>query len=398
MSENTMDRRDFMKSTASGLGSFVLLASNEKKQEEKEHGKRKIIYRNLGKTGVKLPIVGMGVQYSGDPKLLQAALEAGIMTIDTAPNYGGGNSEQLIGEVVKGRPRESFFISTKAFLPRDRFTHLFTQAATGDLLLKILDSSLKRLRVEYVDILSLHEADRKEMVAYEPAMRAMEKAQKEGKVRFLGVSIHKDEPALIQAAIDTHFYQAITVSYNFKQKHYLAVREAIARAAAAGIGIIAIKVMGGPVSQDPLNPFNASAALKWVLQDPNVSGTVPGFATFEEMNIDLAVMENLALNDSEKEYLQKQASLPGLYCQQCGECLRQCPQRLPIPELMRAYMYSYGYRNIRLAYDLATSLDLPKNICQDCGSCSVKCSVGFNVAGKIRDVARLQEVPSEFIV
>ena len=398
MSEITMDRRDFMKSTASGLGSFFLLASADKKQEEKQRGDKKIIYRTLGKTGLKLPIVGMGVNYSGDPNLLRAALDSGIMTLDTAPNYGGGNSEQFIGGVVKDRPRDSYFISTKAFLPRDRITQVFTREATGDRLLNILDTSLKRLRVEYVDILSLHEVDRKEMVVHEPAMKAMEKAKKEGKARFLGVSIHKDEPALIQAVIDSHFYEVITVSYNFKQRHYHAVRQAIARAAEAGIGIIAIKVMGGPLSMDPLRPFNASAALKWVLQDPNVSGTVPGFSTFEEMNIDLAVMENLALNDVEKEYLQKHASLPGLYCQQCGECLKQCPERLPIPDLMRAYMYAYGYRNVRTAYDLVTSLDLQGKICDDCGPCPVKCSIGFDVPGKIRDVARLREVPTEFIV
>ena len=392
-----MDRRDFMKSTASGLGSFFLLASNEKKQEEKERGSRRIIYRTLGKTGVKLPVVGMGVNYSGDPKLLQAALDAGIMTLDTAPNYGGGNSEQLIGNVVKNRPRESFFISTKAMLPRDRFTHLFTQGATGDLLSQILETSLKRLRVEYVDILSLHEADRREMVVYEPAMKAMEKAKKEGKARFLGVSIHRDEPVLIQAVIDSHFYDVITVSYNYKQRHYLSVRQAIAKAAEAGIGIIAIKAMGGVISADPLKPVNASAALKWVLQDPNVHGTVPGFSNFEEMNIDLAVMESLALNDSEKEYLQKHASLPGLYCQQCGECLTQCLERLPIPDLMRAYMYTYGYKNIRHGHELVTSLSLPRNICQDCGQCSVKCSIGFNVSAKIRDIARLRDVPSEFL-
>ena len=396
MSEITMDRRDFMKSTASGLGSFILLASDEKKQEEKQRGDKKIIYRTLGKTGLKLPIVGMGVQYSGDPNLLRAALEAGIMILDTAPNYGGGQSEQFIGRVVKGRPRDSYFISTKAFLPRDRITQVFTREATGDRLLNILDTSLKRLGVEYVDILSLHEADRKEMVLHEPAMKAMEKAKKDGKARFLGVSIHKDEPALIQAVIDSQFYEVITVSYNFKQRHYLSVRQAIARAAEAGIGIIPIKVMGGP-SMDPLNPVNASAALKWVLQDPNVSATVPGFSTFEEMKTDLAVMEDLALNDSEKEYLQKYASLPGLYCQQCGECLMQCPARLPIPDLMRAYMYTYGYRKPAMAQELVVSLGLPRHVCDDCGQCPVKCSIGFDVSAKIRDVARLRDVPPEFI-
>lgn len=65
---------------------------------------------------------------------------------------------------------------------------------------------------------------------------------------------------------------------------------------------------------------------------------------------------------------------------------------------MRGHMYAYGYRNMRLAYDLVTSLDLPRRICQDCSQCSVKCSIGFNVISKIRDVVRLKDVPQEFIV
>jgi uncharacterized protein len=398
MSENTMGRRDFMKSTASGLGSFVFLASNEKKQEEKQRGNRKFIYRNFGKTGVKLPIVGMGVMQAGYRNLLQAALDSGIMTLDTAFGYGRGQSEQLIGEVVKGRPRDSYFINTKVYLPRDRITGLFTREATGEMVSKNLDTTLKRLGVEYVDVFGLHEVGHKEMVLYEPAMKAMEKAKKEGKARFLGVSFHKNEPELIQNVIDSHFYDAILVSYNFKQRHYLSVRQAIAKAAEAGIGIIAMKIMGGPQSTDPLKPFNASAALKWVLQDPNVHTTVPGFCTFDEMNTDLAAMEDLALNQSEKEYLQKHASLPGLYCQQCGECLRQCLAGLPIPDLMRAYMYTYGYRDIKQGYDLIASLHLPRSICQDCGQCSVKCSIGFDVPGKIRNIARLRDVPPDFVV
>jgi uncharacterized protein len=138
MSENTMDRRDFMKSAASGMGSFFFLASNEKKQEEKPRGDKKIIYRNFGKTGLKLPVVGMGLDKSGDPNLLRAALDSGVMTLDTALGYARGQGEQMIGEVVRGRPRESYFISTKVFLPRDQLTRLFTREATGEMLSKSL--------------------------------------------------------------------------------------------------------------------------------------------------------------------------------------------------------------------------------------------------------------------
>jgi hypothetical protein len=119
--------------------------------------------------------------------------------------------------------------------------------------------------------------------------------------------------------------------------------------------------------------------------------------TFEEMNTDLAVMEDPTLTDAEKKDLQREASIPGLYCQGCRECLGQCPENLPIPDLMRAYMYTYGYRNLALAQDLIMSLNLPNRVCEDCGQCPVKCSIGFNVSGKIRDVVRIREVPQEFI-
>jgi len=108
-------------------------------------------------------------------------------------------------------------------------------------------------------------------------------------------------------------------------------------------------------------------------------------------------MEDLSLSDSEKKDLQKEASLPGLYCQGCRECLGQCSGGLPIPDLMRAYMYVYDYRNLGMAQDLVVSLGLPQKVCGDCVQCPVQCSVGFNVRGKIRDVVRIREVPSEFI-
>jgi hypothetical protein len=262
----------------------------------------------------------------------------------------------------------------------------------------MLDISLKRLGSGYVDFLCLHAGQSRKMVLHEPVLNAMEKAKKDGKIRFTGVSTHRNEPEVIQACIDSKFYDFVMPSYNFKQKHYLEVKEAIARAAQAGLAIVAMKVMGGTGAiSDILRPVNASAALKWVLQDPNVHTTVPGFTNFDQMNIDLSVMENVILTDPEKDYLRKEASIPGLYCQGCGHCVKQCIAKLPIPDLMRAYMYAYGYRKLAVAQELVVSLGLPRSVCEDCGQCPVKCSIGFDVSRKIRDVARLRDVPSEFI-
>ena len=397
MSDNLIDRRNFMKSTAAGVGGFFLLGSYQNKAQAKETDK-KIIYRTLGKTGIKVPVVSMGMVSAGNPALVRAALDAGIIHLDTAHAYQRGQNEEMIGQVIKGRPRDSYIIGTKVQSPENRITFLYTDEVTEESFLKGLDASLKRLGLDYLDILYHHRVARREAALFEPILKAMEKAKKDGKTRFVGISTHRNEPEVIRAAVDSKFYEVVLTSYNFKQRHYLEVREAIAKAAQAGLGVIAMKVMAGVTFQDPLKPINPSAALKWVLQDPNVTTTVPGFNTFEEMKVDLAVMEDLALTDSEKEYLQKQASLPGLYCQGCGQCVKQCLAKLPIPDLMRAYMYTYGYRKPAFAQELVVSLGLPRRICDDCGPCPVKCSIGFDVSRKIRDVARLRDVPSEFIV
>jgi hypothetical protein len=403
MKDHWVNRRDFLKAGVGGLGGYVFIAQNEKGQEEKieERGgkKRKFVYRTLGKTGVKLPIISMGAIYAGAPTIIRSAMDAGIIHIETAHAYVRGKNEEVIGEAVKGRPRDSFLISTKAHFMSDRLTFLYTRPITPEAVQKFLDESLKRLKLEYVDFLYHHDVARKESALHEPILRGMEKAKKDGKARFLGLSTHRNEPEVILTAAQSNFYEVIQTSYNFKQKHYLEVRAAIAKAAQAGLGIVAMKTMGGGWgNQDPLNPVNARAALKWVLQDPNVSTTVPGFCTFEEMETDLAVMEDLAMDDSDKKWLQKQASLPGLYCQQCGQCMKQCIAKIPIPDLMRAYMYAYGYRNLKMTRDLVVSLGLPRKICDDCGSCPVKCAIGFNVPAKIRDVVRVRDIPAEFLL
>jgi predicted aldo/keto reductase-like oxidoreductase len=230
---------------------------------------------------------------------------------------------------------------------------------------------------------------------FEPVLKALEKAKNSGKIRFAGITTHMNEPEVIHAAVDSKFYDVIMTAYNYQQKYYAEVRDGIARAAQAGLGIVGMKAIRGGSRQTPFK--NPAAALKWVLQDPNVDIVVPGFTTFDQMDIDLSVMGDLNLSDSEKKDLQKEASIPGLYCQGCRECLGQCLKGLPIPDLMRAYMYVYDYRNLSMAQDLVVSMNLPSRVCEDCSQCLVKCSNEWNVAGKIRDVVRLRDVPLEFI-
>ena len=393
-------RRDFMKTTLAGFGGLFFLSAADKTPGEKAvdaKGKgRKLVYRTLGRTGLKLPVINMGVMNSDNPNLIRTALDSGIVLLDTAHAYMQGRNEEVIGSVVKERSRDSYLIGSKVSLPQDRTTGRYIDGATEAEFLKKLDLSLKRLGIDHVDILYHHNVSLRESATYEPVLNAMAKAKKAGKFRFAGITTHTNMPEVIHATVDAKFYDVILTSYNYQQQNVAEVRDAIARAAQAGLGIVGMKAIRGGYRQTP-SVRNSAAALKWVLQDPHVHTIVPGFTTFDQLEVDLAVMEDINLNDAEKKELQKEASLPGLYCQGCRECLGQCVAGLPIPDLMRAYMYVYDYRNLAMAQDLVLSLGLPGGVCGECASCPVRCSIGFPVREKIRDIVRIREIPTEFI-
>ena len=108
MSKKLMARREFLKTTTTGLGAFFFLSSNDPKSPGRtdisSKGERTYTYRTLGKTGIKLPVITMGVMNSDNPNLVRAALDAGLVMLDTAQVYQRGTNEGMIGEVLKGRP------------------------------------------------------------------------------------------------------------------------------------------------------------------------------------------------------------------------------------------------------------------------------------------------------
>ena len=396
-----LNRRWFLKSTSIGVlgaGLFGNKGLATPIMGQKKEFSRKLIYRTLGKTGLRVPVIGMGILTSGSPALMNAALDAGVTHFDsTAGQPQQIRNEEMIGEVLKKRPRESVVYGTKIHLPQDYKTGLYEKTATEKEFTGNLDAALKRLQMDYVDILYHHMVSRRESALYEPVMKAMEKAKKAGKARFLGLTSHSNVPEAVQAAIDSKFYEVVMAAYNPRQIDLLQVKEAIANAAEAGLGVIAIKVIRGDIEEGQ-KPINPGASLKWVLQDTNVHATIPGFSNFEEMNIDLSVMEDLSLTEAETSNLKREDSYPGLFCQGCGQCLQQCIAKLPIPDLMRAYMYVYGYRQPALAHSLLTSLVLPPKVCDNCSSCQVVCQNGWKVSEKICDIVRLRDVPSSFLI
>jgi predicted aldo/keto reductase-like oxidoreductase len=143
--------------------------------------------------------------------------------------------------------------------------------------------------------------------------------------------------------------------------------------------------------------FAWAAALKWVLSNPDITTTIPGMTEFDQLDINLKVLADINLTDSEKNDLLIAQAETGLYCTGCQECLKTCPKKLPVPDLMRAYMYAYGYSNPGMAYNLLGELGTNDNPCKDCNDCRVNCTKNFNIREKIADISRLVNVPSDFL-
>jgi predicted aldo/keto reductase-like oxidoreductase len=282
----------------------------------------------------------------------------------------------------------------------DRKTGAYTDEDAPEEFIEKLDISLNRLGLEYVDILYLHSVKSRSGALHEPLMEALLKAKRTGKTRFIGLSTHRREPEVIRAAVESKVYEVVLTAYNFKQDHHEEVGRAIEEAGEAGLGIVAMKTIpgGGYLDKERQVPLNIKAALKWVLQNKHVHTTIPGFNTFDQLQTDLEVMHDLSLSAEEHKDLEEAMSMQGLYCQGCETCLQQCPGNMPIPDLMRSYMYAYGYRNREAARELITKLEIPAGGCDTCSECAVVCRKSFSIKKKIEDIVRIKDVPQEFLV
>ncbi len=393
MKKKYINRRNFLRlSATTALGTFFLPAMGKNSSDGKLLDKgNSIPVRTLGRTGIELPILGLGVDRPDSNNVLRAAYNAGVKHFDTANGYQNGRNEEMVGKTLQGKPRESAFVCTKIYFPyplQDNFEEDFNSR---------LEASLKRLRMDYVDGLYIHMGTAAS-VKDERVIKVMEKAKTEGKTRFLGFSSHEQNPEVINAAIDVGIYDIALVSYNFKMTNIKEIEAAMERGVKSGMGFITMKAMAGGVEDaEGKKKINAKACLHWVWQNKNITTVIPGLFNYEQLEECLEAAYQPELTVDEKQYLAMLTERELLYCQQCGKCRQQCPKQLPIPDIMRAYMYAYGYKHAQQSKDTLLSLNLSSNPCSDCESCTVRCPSGFDVAGKIASVTPVTKVPDVFL-
>jgi len=392
MKKKGVNRRDFLRLSATvGAGAFILpdITASTSSDSPQEF---KIPVRTLGRTGIEIPILSMGVMRADNPNLLRAAYNNGIFHFDTAHGYQNGRNEEMIGNFFQGKPRETYFIATKAQFPyplKDDFEEHINRT---------LDTSLQRLKMDYVDVFYAHALDTADAVREERIVAALQKIKESGKARFVGFTSHSHRPEQLDAAIEAGVYDVALISYNFKLKNLEETNEAVARAAKAGIGIVAMKSMTGAVEDaEGKKKINAQACLKWVWENENITTAIPGFTNYDEFDECLAAVQDRQLSDGERNYLAELCGKDMLFCQQCKACIEQCPEHLPIPDMMRAYMYTYGYKQSNLSKQTLLELNLAQNVCSDCSECKVNCPSGFKVGEKIAAIMPVINTPDEFL-
>jgi predicted aldo/keto reductase-like oxidoreductase len=347
-----------------------------------------MVYSTLGKTGLKVSRLGMGGNAASDPTVISAAFDLGINLFDTARTYNNGNTERMLGAILKDKRKDVIF-QTK------------TTAKSKDEALRDLEASLRELGTDYIDIWHLHGRNTPAEVSDE-LFETQRLAKQQGKIRFAGVSMHFTMKQMIPYLIKTGATDVILSAYNFSMGPEMEMEKHLAAARAAGIGIIAMKAMAGGFARiqrgDRLYTDNPAAltarlkqngamvsALKWALRNKDVNAAIVAIVDREQLAENAAAVP-LPFGDADKKMLAAQLDfITPLYCRMCGECVGKCPQGLPVAEMLRILSYADGYRQFPMARQ--RFLELPEAVrevrCSDCSSCAVDCPNGVRVAQRL---------------
>ena len=424
-----INRRKFLKTSMHGaLGAGIVTNTQLNNLNQEENKKIKIKeYRTLGRTGFKVSDISYGAGFLSNANVFEVSLDMGINYIDTGEHYGNGQSERIIGQVIKNRDRKKLFITTKLNM-------LFGGGSKKEDILLRFNRCLERLQTNYVDCLMVHMTSTVDQVKHEGFHSAVKELKAEGKVRFIGLSNHgieqriygntKDqmEKVLLAACEDGRFDVALFV-YNFLQKEQ---GENIIRACKAkNMGITLMKT-------NPVNVYNRAktsddsrkergrnisetrtkmmedyknwitkaeefkkkyglksenevrdAATKFVLSNSDVHAVCPTMNTFDELET-FVKLSGQKLQEADHSMLQDYESKLGqFYCRHaCGICESSCPKNVPINTIMRYNHYFTAQRREKQAMGKYIKLAKVAEHCLDCsGQCVEACPYKVPIQG-----------------
>jgi len=293
--KDKMTRKEFLKTSSVALLGFGILGVGSKKnsgQNSRGQGK-------LGKTGIKVPPIGFGASRTMEPSLVNAALDAGFYFLDTGRSYSRGKNEVMVGEVVESRRKDVVIQSKLRVRLNSQEDGSFAAEdvkKTIDDMTASMDTSLKALRTDYIDIMLIHGATDPDVIYHESVMGFFEAAKKEGKIRAYGFSSHSNQIELLRAANQEKFYEVIMVPYNHKGSYIhmnsggfsewdqpaLEVEMDVAKK--RGVGMIAMKsCSGGPCALGEKTEASFENSLRWVMAQNRVHTMAVAMGNFEQI-------------------------------------------------------------------------------------------------------------------
>jgi predicted aldo/keto reductase-like oxidoreductase len=398
------NRRKFIKNTTGLIVTGIIgkpLIGNINKPQLESLSKNELIMRTLGRTGIKIPVVSMGVMNANNPNLIKAAYNAGIRHFDTAWVYQGGNNEKMIGNVLQEMAvnRHEVVIATKVLLDRSA-QQLNDGNERKRSFLNRFSESLQRLQTDYIDILYYHDAWNKEQIIDPYIKEAFLQLKSDGKIKATGFSSHVYWPEIVYAAADDGFYDVMLLSFNYAMSNDNRSVEALKYAASKGMGLIAMKTQCQQAWYRQSIPAEAQAyyegkimhgaLLKWVLSHDYITTTIPGFTTYEQLNEDITVAYDLHYTPDEIKFLEDHNIKTAMnsVCRFCGECSATCPYGVKISSLMRAHMYAASYGNYYMARITAFELEKNQGLqqCHICPICVATCRNSVNIAERLEEL------------
>ncbi len=406
-SSKRLNRREFISTALAGAASVGFLNRLASAKDIRQvvapvpqaQSGNKMTERKLGKTGIVVPVVSMGVMNADNPELVKKSYELGIRLFDTAYGYMRGRNEEMLGKVfTELKCRDKVAIATKIPPPRQREPQKIKED-----FLRMTETSLKRLQTDHVDMIYIHDVSAIENVHPPALMEALAQLKKEGKARFVGFSTHSNMAACLNEVARVGFHDVILTAFNYAHAGNKELSDALANAAAKGIGLIAMKTQcsqywyrEGLSSVEQMYYQGAiiqSAVLKWVLRHDFITTAVPGYTTFEQLNEDVSAGLNLALSSEEKKFLddRKVKLAMEFYCRQCSQCLSSCPKGADIPSLMRTHLYASCYGNFYQARDTYDGISRERGLetCASCDSCRARCVHSISIAKRIDELKAL---------
>ena len=321
----------------------------------------------LGSTGITIEKNGFGclpiqrVTKEEAARLLRKALDGGMNYFDTARAYS--DSEEKVGYAFAGM-RDKVVIATKS------------HAQTGAEMRAHLETSLKELNTDYIDIYQFHNP------AFVPRpgradglYDAALEAQAQGKIRHIGITNHR--LAVAREAVDSGLYATLQFPYSYLSGPQ--EQELVEMCERAGMGFVAMKGMAGGLLRD------GTAAAAFMAQQPNV---VPIWGVQHEWELDqflACVKQTPAMTAEYQAVIERdRAELCGDFCRGCGYCM-PCPVGIEINSCARMSLMlrrapAAGWLSERWQGEMKKIED-----CLHCGQCAAKCPYGLDTPRLLQD-------------